>query len=152
MLANKSQKPSQLYEVEKLDKGLIQNEEELVIPLIEEQVKVGKQVVETGRVRLLKTVEENEETVTMPLTEEEISVERKPIGQYVEEPPAVRKEGGTTIYPVIKEVLVIEKKLMLVEEIHVTKRQRTTIASEAVTLRSESISVEREVLNNERPG
>lgn len=152
MSSDKSPKPSNLYEIEKPDTDLINSREEKVIPLIEERVKIGKSVVETGRVRLTKTVEEHEEIVTFPLTEEEITVERKPIDRYVEVAPVVRQEGDTTIYPVLKEVLVVEKKLMLVEEIHVTKRQRTTITSEAINLRSESISVEREIPNEGRPG
>lgn len=152
MPTDKPHKPSNLYDVEKPDNDLIRTEPGLVIPLIEEKVKVGKMVVETGRVKLLKTVEEHEETVTVPLIEEEITVSRQPMNRYVEEAPAVRQEGETTIYPVIKEVLVIEKKLMLVEEIHVTKRQRTTISSEVVNLRTELLSIEREITNEGRPG
>ena len=152
MSSEKPHKPSNLYEVEKPDIDLISAREERLIPVIEEKVKIGKKVVETGRVRLTKKIDERQEIVTLPLNEEEITVEHKSINRYVETAPVVRQEGDTTIYPVLKEVLVIEKKLMLVEEIHVTKRQRTTIANEEITLRSESISVERETPNEGRPG
>lgn len=152
MPSDNPHKASSLYEVEKLDNPSIQSQEEFVIPLIEEQVKIGKQVVETGRVKISKKIEEREEIVTLPLTEEEITVERKSIEKYVDQAPAVRYEGDTTIYSVIKEVMVVEKKLMLVEEIHVTKRHRTTITNETVKLRTESINVERVTPNNERPG
>lgn len=152
MSSDKPPKPSNLYQTEKLNTDLINREQERVIPVIEEKATIVKTVEETGRVRLIKTVEEHQENVSFPLTEEEITVERKPIDRYVEEAPVVRQEGDTTIYPVLKEVLVVEKKLMLVEEIHVTKRQRTTITTETVNLRSESISVERELPNEGRPG
>ena len=152
MPSDKPPKPSNLYQPEKSDTDLINREEKRVIPVMEEKATFGKTVVETGRVRLIKTVEEHEENVTFPLTEEEITVVRKPVNRYVEEAPTVRQEGDTTIYPVLKEVLVVEKKLMLVEEIHVTKRQRTTITSETVNLRSESVRVERELPNEGRPG
>ena len=140
--------PSNLYDM----KVSAEEEVKLVIPVIEEKVKVGKTVVESGRVRIIKTVDEHEELVTLPLTEEEVVVVRKPVDKYIETPPSIRHEGETTIYPVIKEVLVVEKKLLLIEEIHVTKNHRTTIASETINLRTESISVEREKTEEGRPG
>ncbi len=152
MSTDNPQNPSRLYELDKLEDVPVQIKDQQVIPIIEEKAVVGKEVVETGRVRLLKTVEEHEETISVPLTEEGISVERKAIGTYVNEVPTVRSEGDTTIYSVVKEVLVVEKKLMLVEEIHVTKRQRTTTNEETISLRTEKINVEHETINSERPG
>jgi stress response protein YsnF len=47
------------------------------------------------------------------------------------------------IIPVIQEVVVIEKRLMLVEEIRVNKQQTETKVSETITLRKEEINIER---------
>jgi stress response protein YsnF len=47
------------------------------------------------------------------------------------------------IIPVIQEVVVIEKRLMLVEEIRVNKHQTETKVSETITLRKEEINIER---------
>ena len=47
------------------------------------------------------------------------------------------------IIPVIKEVIIIEKKLMLVEEVRVTKLTHTTNEQQNVTLRKEEITIER---------
>ena len=41
-------------------------EESVVIPLLEEQLHVEKQLVETGRVRITKTVLEEPQTVQIP--------------------------------------------------------------------------------------
>ena len=142
-----SKKPSQednLYDPKATNPEKSHALGEIKIPIIEEKAVVGKTTVETGRVRIKKTVEEYEETVTVPLIEENVSVERKPINEYVEQAPDVRQEGGTTIYPVVKEVLVVEKRLMLVEEIHITKRNKINVSDESVTLRKERIDVERE--------
>lgn len=113
------------------------------IPVIEETIKVDKKIVETGRVRIVKTVNEEEALVEAALLQEEVQVERVPINQYIESAPQVRYEGDVMIIPVIQEVVVIEKRLMLVEEIRVNKHQTETKVSETITLRKEEINIER---------
>ncbi|HLL94972.1 MAG TPA: YsnF/AvaK domain-containing protein [Spirosoma sp.] len=117
--------------------------ESRVIPVIEEQLQVEKQVIETGRLLVNKTVREEEQVVTTPLMHDEISVERVPINKYVETIPVVRYEDELTIIPVVKEVLVLEKRLMLVEEVHITKRRLSTDDTQRVMLRREEVTVER---------
>lgn len=113
------------------------------IPVIEEHLLVEKRVVETGRLLVSKTVLEEEETVDVPLMSETFSVERVAINQYVDTPPTVRYDGETTVFPVLKEVVVMEKRLLLVEEVHVTKRQTTTNDPQRITLRREEVTVQR---------
>lgn len=114
-----------------------------LIPVIEEQLQVAKRVVETGRLLVSKTVLEEEETVDISLVSEALSVERVPINQYVDAPPAVRYDGDTTIFPVLKEVLVTEKRLLLVEEVHITKQRTTASDTQRVMLRREEVTVQR---------
>ena len=121
-----------------------------LIPVVEEQLDVTKRVVETGRVRLVKTVEEYPQTVSTTLTGDAFDVERISVQQYVQEAPSVRVEGETTIYPVLREVVVVEKRLLLVEEIHVTKRQTKTTDEQTVNLRREVVTVERSSSADER--
>ncbi|MVM32467.1 DUF2382 domain-containing protein [Spirosoma sp. HMF4905] len=118
---------------------------------IAEQLHVSTQPIETGRVTLTKTVHETEETVTIPLLREEYTVERVARDEYVDELPVPRQEGHTTIYPVVKEVLVVQKRLLLIEEIRVTRQQTQTRESQTVILRQEDIVVERTPINSERP-
>lgn len=116
----------------------------IVIPVIQEDVVIDKKVVETGKVRILKTVTEQQETIDIPLVQEDINIERIPINQYVEAaPPGVRYEGEVTIIAVVKEVLVVEKRLLLVEEVRVTKNKVQTNETQEVSLRTEDIRVER---------
>jgi uncharacterized protein (TIGR02271 family) len=117
--------------------------ESLRIPVIEEQVLVGKRIVETGRLVVRKSIREEERIVTTPVAHEEFSVERIHINQYVDVAPAVRYEGDVTIVPVVKEVVVLEKRLVLVEEVHITKRQITTDDTQYVILRQEEVTVDR---------
>lgn len=121
----------------------------LVIPVIDEQLHIDKQTVETGQVRISKTVREDTQLIDLPLIRETVDVERVPIGRPVTATPAIRQEGNTTIYPVLEEIVVVEKKLMLVEEIRVTTRQTVEHEPQSVTLRREEISVERSAPVNE---
>lgn len=120
------------------------DEQTIVIPVIEETLHVSKELVESGRVKLTKTVHENTETVSVPVLHDEVQVERIAINQLVETaPPAIRYEGETMIVSVMKEVVVTEIRLMLVEELHVTKRQIQADDTQQVTLRRETVTVER---------
>jgi len=118
------------------------NEESEAIPVIEERIKVSKKTVETGKVRVHKTVSEEEVTVEVPIEHEEVEITRIPVNQYVDDDtPSVRHEGETMIIPILKEVIV--KRLMLVEEVHVSKKKYHTTASEKVNLHKEEVSIEK---------
>ena len=69
--------------------------------------------------------------------------EKIPVNKYVETAPQIRYDGDTMIVPVVREVVVVEKRLLLVEEVHVTKTTVTNEAEKSVPLRREEIFVER---------
>ncbi|TLV01511.1 YsnF/AvaK domain-containing protein [Dyadobacter luticola] len=120
-------------------------EESRVIPVIQEKLVVTNERVETGKVVISKQVFEEEDFIDVTATRDEVVVERKPINQYVESaPPAVRQEGDVTIVSVMKEVLVVEKRLMLVEELHITKRQHQDQQTYSEILKKEEITINRE--------
>jgi uncharacterized protein (TIGR02271 family) len=113
------------------------------IPVIEEQLRVEKKVVETGKVHISKKVVENETAVTVPLTEESYHVERVPVNRVVDEAPqAVRYEGDTMIIPVMREVLVVQKRYEIVEEIRLTKKVTQEEHTEQVTLLREQVDID----------
>lgn len=121
-----------------------------VIPVIEEQLQISKVWQETGRVQVSKTVTEEAVDYNVPVNQEEVIMERKTINQYVDTAPAAsRYEGDTLIIPVLKEVLVVEKKLILVEELHIRKRTTEQTVSGTETLRKESVSLNRTEINND---
>ena len=116
--------------------------EEKVVPVVEETAVVYKERVVTDRVRLHKQGHEDQEVLDIPVRTETLEVERVPVGRFVEAAPAIRQEDETTVYPVVEEVLVAEKRLRLVEEVRVTQRQAIRHAREEVVLRREEITVE----------
>lgn len=120
-----------------------QTGETIVIPVIEEELAVGKRPVELGRVRVSKVVHADEEVVDVPLIEDRIEIERVPMHRLISEPLSARVEGNTTIVPVMKEVFVVQKQLMLVEEVHVHTRRVEAHRPQSVTLRREEVHVER---------
>lgn len=119
------------------------SDETIVVPVAEERLEVDRRTVETGRVRVRKVVHDREELVDEPLLREAIEVDRVAIGQMVDKPPEVRREGDTLIIPVVEEVLVVEKRLVLKEEIHIKGRQSIARDPQTVALRSEEVIVER---------
>ena len=114
-----------------------------VVPVLAEELEVHTRVVETGKVRLTKVVHEREVQVDEPLWREEVEVTRVPIQRVVDGPVPMREEHGTTILSVVEEVLVVEKRWMLREEIHIRTQRIETHQSQRITLRSEDVQVER---------
>ena len=119
-------------------------EEVAAIPLVEERLSIAKRQVESGRVRVHVTVEERQETITEQLLHDDLQIERVPRNVRLTEVPHVRLEGNTTIVPVVEEVVVVEKALMLVEEIHICRRSVSEPMEIPVTLRVERAKVERD--------
>lgn len=117
----------------------------VTLPVIEETVQVDKRIVDHGGWRIAKQVETRDETVDEPLRHRFVNVERRPIGAFVEsgEMPQQRYEGDVLVLPVVREVLVTQKRLMLVEEIRISQTEGTHHDPQRVTLRSETFSIER---------
>jgi len=119
-------------------------QERTTVPVTEERLEVGREVVDTGRtVRLRKQVDTEVVPVREPVATETVEVERVPIGRVVAEPPAVRHEGDVMVVPVVQERLVTRKELVLVEEIRLVRRREVTQAQAEVPLRRERVLVER---------
>ena len=122
---------------------------EEIIPLVEEQVSIAKHKVPTGRVRIRTVVDEREAWIREELAREEATIERVPIDREVTETPEIRQEGDVLIVPVVEEVLVVEKRLVLKEELHIRKKHQTDQVEEPVVLRSMRAEVEREDLEGD---
>ena len=121
--------------------------ERVVLPIVEESLTVGKRIEETGVVRISKRTTERTETVQLETAQETVSIERVPVDRLVDGPVEIRQEGDVTIVPVLEEVVVVEKRLMLREEVRIT-RTRTTVPQErTVVLRKEEAVVERDAPN-----
>lgn len=113
------------------------------IPVLEEIATVSKRTVTTGITTVEKQVQSREHQVSEVLRRETASVETVPMGITVDpdHPPVVRTENGVTIIPVLEEILVVEKRLVLKEELHIRHNVDEVLAKQNVTLRSETVVV-----------
>lgn len=116
---------------------------ERVIPLAQEELRIGKVINET-KVRVKIAVREREETIDLPLRQEDVSVERVPVNRVVDQPPPVREEDDVIIVPLLEEVVWVQKKLMVREEVRIHRQSSETHHRQRVTLRREEAEVERE--------
>ena len=115
-----------------------------VIPVVEEHLVVDKEVVETGKVHIRKRVTEEEATINLPLVQEGYQVERRPGSKNLSTTyPAIRHEGENMIIPVVREVLVVEKRYEVVEEIHVIKTKTEISHQQQLTLLKENVDITR---------
>jgi uncharacterized protein (TIGR02271 family) len=116
-----------------------------VIPVIEEVLKVDKEVIETGRIHIRKEVTKEDIRMEIPVINESYAVEKIPVkNQIFDQPPTIRNEGDTMIIPVIKEVAEVIIRYEVTEEIHVTKNKAFTPKTQQVTLKKEKVIIERE--------
>jgi uncharacterized protein (TIGR02271 family) len=120
-----------------------ENTGETVIPLLAEEVAVAKKVIETGRVRVARVTHEREQLIDELLAHQTAEIERVRIGQQVDTMPAVREEGDTIVIPIVEEVLVVERRLFLKEEVRVRRVRSTERHQESVTLRHHEAVVTR---------
>ena len=116
---------------------------ETVLPLMAEELAVSKQVVETGRVQVARVTHQREQLIDELLHRETVEIERTPIGQQVDAIPALREEGDTIIIPIVEEVLVVERRLFLKEEVRIRRVRSTERHQESVTLRHQEAVVTR---------
>lgn len=117
--------------------------ERIVVPIVSEELRVERRQRETGRVRVTKKVRETSERVDEPIFQERVHIDRVPINRVIDHPVAERHEGDTLIIPVLEETFVVEKRLVLKEELHVTKERVEKHKPQKVTLRHEEVSVDR---------
>ncbi|MBC8160766.1 MAG: YsnF/AvaK domain-containing protein [Roseiflexaceae bacterium] len=117
--------------------------DQLVLPIIEEQLVVSKRAVGQATVRIHTRTVEREEIASQTLMHERVEVERVPINQFVEAAQAPREEGDLLIVPIYEERLVVEKRLVLTEELRIRRTRSEEAWSEPVRLRRQEVEIER---------
>jgi stress response protein YsnF len=129
-------------------------QDKLVVPVIREEVQVEKRIVDTGRgVRIHKTVAELPCHIDERLLRDEVEVSHVPVDRIVplDAAPATRYEGETLVVPILEEVLVVERRVRIKEELRITRTRREEHHAETVMLKSEQVSVERFEEPGDRP-
>ena len=109
--------------------------------LREEQLRVGKQAVQTGEVGLRKEMVSEQQTVDVPVTHEEVVIERRPGSGQPSDTPIGEEE--TYRVPVREEQVSVQKQPVVREEIALGKRQVQDTQQVSETVRREEARIER---------
>jgi stress response protein YsnF len=122
------------------------------VQLIEEKLEVAVQENVTGRIRVRTITETFDEVVRQELRGVRANVVRTPVGRTLEPgevPPAPRTEHGVTIIPIFEEIIVVEKRLVLKEELHIIQEETIEEIEVPVSTRKQRAVVERLTPNDE---
>ena len=117
--------------------------DEVIVPLHAEEISISKEEMETGRVQVSTVTRDHEQLVDELLTNEHVEIDRIPIGKAIDARPDVREEADSIIVPVVEEVLVLERRLILKEEVHIRRVRGTERHQERVKLRKQEAVVTR---------
>jgi stress response protein YsnF len=114
-----------------------------VVPVVAEEIHLTKREVTIGEVRVRTTTHVVEELAQADLKQHHVVVTRVPIDRVVDQIPTIRIDDGVTIVPVVEEVLFVEKRLVLKEEMHIRRSVETERVAVPVSLRKQEAVVER---------
>jgi stress response protein YsnF len=119
--------------------------EDLRIPLHVEEVSISRREIRTkANIQIALVTGTREQLIDEELTRVRVEVERVPIGRTIEVVPSISQEGDTTIIPVVEEIVVVERRLVLKEEIRVRRVSTTEQHQEKVVLREQEAVITRE--------
>jgi stress response protein YsnF len=100
-------------------------------------------MVTTGKVRVRTIVDIETELAKATLNGETVEVTRTPVDRIVDQAPGIRVEDDVTIIPVMEEVLIVEKRLVLKEEVRIRRVATTEDVEIPVELRKQHAVIER---------
>jgi uncharacterized protein (TIGR02271 family) len=115
---------------------------EVAVPVIEEELHVGKRVVQRGGVRVFTHVSERPVEEEVRLREERVKVERHPTDRPVTSADLRSFEQESFEIPERAEEAVVQKQARIVEEVVVSKQVSEHTESVRDTLRRTDVEVE----------
>ena len=117
-------------------------DEELRVPVVEEELAVGKRAVETGGVRVHKEVSETPVREEVSLHEERVTVDRRPVDRPATEADIQAFANETVEMREMAEEAVVEKRQRVVEEVVIGKESQNRTEQIADTVRKTDVRVE----------
>jgi len=112
-------------DVERFVSGERAGDEVQTLQLQEERLVANKELTEAGRVRIRTIVEEVPRHLEVDAYYEDVQIEHVPVGRIVKARESPREEDGIYIVPVYEEQLVVVKRLLLKEELHIRRQGAT---------------------------
>jgi stress response protein YsnF len=121
-----------------------QQTKDLRIPLHVEEISVSRRETKKANVQVALVTGTREQLIDEELTHVRVEIERVPIDRTIEVAPPTRQEGDITIIPVVEEIVVVERRLVLKEEVRVRRVSTKEQHQETVVLRQQEAVVTRE--------
>ncbi len=118
---------------------------------IQERLDVTRVLKEVDRALVSVRTGQTEETVAEPAWRETVDVRREAVDEVVTDIEDVRHEGNVTIVPMYEEVVVVERRLVLRERLHITLTREETRIPHTVVLRHQYVEVERQPVRDGPP-
>ena len=118
------------------------DEEEVAIPIVDEEVRVGKRQVERGGVRVRTYVVEQPVEEQVALEETRVKVERRPVNRPASDADFDAFEEGTIEMTETAEELVVDKQARVTEEVRISKERQQHTETVHETARHTEVEVE----------
>jgi uncharacterized protein (TIGR02271 family) len=112
------------------------------IPVVEEQLEVGKREVQKGAVRVYSTVQQRPIEEQVRLREERVNVERRPADRPVRPGEAAFREDSVEVTET-REEPVVAKRARVLEEVVISKESGERTETVRDTVRKTDVRVER---------
>ena len=105
--------------------------ETVALPVVEERLRFSRSIEETGPVCVRTESEQSDEHLELERFDETAEVERVPFNRMAGERRGPWMQGDVLVVPAYREVAVVERRLMLVEQLH-TRRRSTRLLVQRV--------------------
>lgn len=115
---------------------------EVVVPVVEEALAVGKRQIQRGGVRVFQRVEERPVEAAVTLRDETVSVERHAVDRAVTDTETAFAQTADVVLTETHEVPVVTKDARVVEEVVVGKTETDRVETIRDTVRRTDVEVE----------
>lgn len=112
--------------------------------LVQEQLHVGREQQATGTLRVRVVPEAQVHTLALEQWREQVDIERVPVGREVDAAVPPWQDGDVWVVPVYEEVVVVQRRLVLKEELRLQPRREREVLEQEVALRRDHVVVERQ--------
>jgi uncharacterized protein (TIGR02271 family) len=120
----------------------LDREGEVKIPVVVEELRVGKRQVEQGGVRVETRVEERPVNEHVTLRQEHVDVHRKPVDRPVSDADLANFQEGTFEVRERSEEAIVDKQARVVEEVHLKKEVEERTENIQDTVRRTDVDVQ----------
>jgi uncharacterized protein (TIGR02271 family) len=127
--------------------SVIGTDEEIRVPVMEEELTATVREREAGAVRIEKDVVTEEQTLDVPVTEERVRVERRVVDRPVSAADATAFEETVIDVPLRSETVDVQKQARVAEEVVVSKEATQRTEQVRGTVRKEEVIVDEDAVD-----